>query len=69
MAPGESTTIRFALYPTSVLLRKGHRIRLALAGADGDIFQRYPPQGTPTWTIYRDATRDSFLELPRRQQN
>jgi uncharacterized protein len=69
MAPGQSTTIRFALYPTSVLLRKGHRIRLALAGADGDIFQRYPPQGTPTWTIYRDATRDSFLELPRRQRN
>jgi uncharacterized protein len=64
LTPGEPASIRFALYPTSVLLRKGHRIRVALAGADATLFQRYPAQGTPTWTIYREAQRASFIELP-----
>ena len=41
LIPGEAARIRFALYPTSVLLRKGHRIRVALAGADASVFQRY----------------------------
>jgi len=66
MEPGQPTTTRLALFPTSVLLRKGHRIRLALAGADAGIFQRYPADVTPTWTLYREAKRSSFLELPAR---
>lgn len=66
LQPGKAEEIRFSLYPTSVLLRKGHRIRLALAGADASLFQRYPAQGTPTWTLYREAQRASFLELPVR---
>jgi len=28
--------------PKSVLLRKGHRIRVALAGAEASLFERYP---------------------------
>lgn len=66
LMPGETATIRFSLYPTSVLLRKGHRIRVALAGADANLFQRYPPEGTPTWTVYREAQRASSVELPVR---
>jgi hypothetical protein len=53
LTPGEAATIRFSMYPTSVMLRKGHRIRVALAGADAGLFQRYPAEGTPTWTVYR----------------
>jgi len=64
MMPGEVATIRFSLLPTSVLLRKGHSIRIALAGADASLFQRYPATGTSTWTMYREAERSSFLELP-----
>jgi putative CocE/NonD family hydrolase len=64
LTPGEPAKIRFSLYPTSVLLRKGHRIRVALAGADAGVFQRYPPDGTSTWTVYREAQRASFVELP-----
>jgi uncharacterized protein len=64
MKPSEVATIRFALFPTSVLLRKGHSIRVALAGADASLFQRYPATGTPTWTVYRETGRSSFLELP-----
>jgi putative CocE/NonD family hydrolase len=64
LVPGQPTTIRFSLYATSVLLRKGHRIRVSLAGADAGVYQRYPPEGTPTWRIYRDQQHPSFLELP-----
>ncbi len=67
LIPGEAARIRFALYPTSVLLRKGHRIRVALAGADAGIFQRYPTDGTPIWTIYREAQQASFIDLPVRR--
>jgi uncharacterized protein len=67
LTPGEAAKIRFSLYPTSVLLRRGHRIRVALAGADAGVFQRYPAQGTPAWTVYREARRTSFIELPIRR--
>jgi hypothetical protein len=64
LTPGEVARIRFSLYPTSVLLRKGHRVRVALAGADASRFQRYPAEGTSTWTLYREEQRASFIELP-----
>jgi uncharacterized protein len=67
MVPGEPTTIRFSLYATSVLLRKNHRIRVALAGADAGVFRRYRAEGTPTWKVYREAERASFIELPVRR--
>ena len=36
---------------------------VALAGADASLFERYPAEGTPTWTVYREAQRASFIEL------
>jgi uncharacterized protein len=56
--------IQFALYPTSILVRKGHRLRLALAGADTAIFRRYPAAGECTWTVLRGTNQDSYLEIP-----
>ena len=67
LQPGELAEIRFSLCPTSVLLTKGHRIRIALAGADADQFDRYPAVGSSTWTVYREALRASFIELPVRR--
>jgi putative CocE/NonD family hydrolase len=67
LTPGEPIKICFSLYATSVLLRKGHRIRVALAGADASDFRRYPKEGTPTWTVYREARRASFVDLPMRR--
>jgi putative CocE/NonD family hydrolase len=66
LTPGEETRISFSMYPASILLRKGHRVRVALAGADAGVFRRYPPQGTPTWTVFREAQHASFIELPVR---
>ncbi len=64
MTPGLPARIRFSLYPTSVLLRTGHSIRLALAGADAGVFERYPAEATPIWTVYRDKSENSFIDLP-----
>lgn len=69
LTPGEPARIHLSLYPTSVLLRKGHRLRVALAGADASVFQRYPTEGIPTWTVYREAHRASFIEWPAKRNS
>ncbi|MEY3050256.1 MAG: hypothetical protein RLY31_41 [Bacteroidota bacterium] len=56
--------IRFKLWPTSVLVRKGHSIRIAIAGADKDTFDRIPADDIPVFKIYRDKHHVSFLDLP-----
>jgi predicted acyl esterase len=64
MVPGIVDQARFALFPTSVLIKKGHRIRIAIAGADKDTFLRIPAEGTPTITIERNSRFASYVELP-----
>jgi uncharacterized protein len=49
---------------TSVRLEQGHRIRVAIAGADADNFERYPRQGTPTIAVHREAEATSAIDLP-----
>jgi len=66
LVPGEAAELKFPLWPTSVVLLKGHRIQLSLAGADASSFRRYPPIGDVTWTVYRQSDRASYLELPLR---
>jgi len=63
---GEVSSIDFAMIPTSYLFRKGHAIRLALAGTDRDHFVALPGP-PPSWTVYRDAAHRSSLGLPIRQ--
>jgi uncharacterized protein len=46
MKLGEVAPVRFSLFPTSVLLRKGHLIRIAFAGAHANLLDRYPATGT-----------------------
>jgi putative CocE/NonD family hydrolase len=64
MVPGEVTEIRFNLYATSVLIEKGHRIRIAIAGHDASVFARYPAAGTPVLTVQRNSVCPSHVELP-----
>jgi hypothetical protein len=47
-----------------VLIRRGHRIRLAIAGADKDTFRRLPESGDPVLTVGRSRTHASYVELP-----
>ncbi|NHJ20133.1 MAG: CocE/NonD family hydrolase [Candidatus Lokiarchaeota archaeon] len=64
LVPGEITEIKFGLHSTSVLIKKGHRIKIGIAGADKDTFIRYPAEGRPTITISRNSTYASYLEIP-----
>jgi len=64
LIPGEVAVFSFRLWPTSVLVRKGHRLRIALAGADADSFLRVPATGEPTFRIIRNGKGFSQLVLP-----
>ncbi len=64
MPPGEVEEVAFALLPTSVLFRAGHRIRIAIGGGDADTFARIPAEGTPVYTVERGPDRPSRITLP-----
>ncbi|MBD0325236.1 MAG: CocE/NonD family hydrolase, partial [Pyrinomonadaceae bacterium] len=64
LVPTEIAELKFALLPTSVLIRKGHRIRVAIAGQDKSVFARVPADGTPTISLARNKQYASFIELP-----
>jgi putative CocE/NonD family hydrolase len=64
LPPGVVRRERFALQPTSVLVRAGHRIRLAVGGHDAGLFARVPPAGDPILVVHRGASSPSFVDLP-----
>jgi putative CocE/NonD family hydrolase len=63
LVPGESAELVFDLLPISHRFRKGHRIRLALAGADRDQFAA-PPGAASRWWVEHGGAAGSRLELP-----
>jgi putative CocE/NonD family hydrolase len=63
LEPGEIAPIAFDLYPISYLFRRGHRVRVALAGADRDHFAQISAT-PPTWQVHRDTAHPSAIELP-----
>jgi uncharacterized protein len=62
--PGQVMEVRVPLYATSIQIKPGHRIRIALAGAADGQFDRTPKTGPVAWTVYRDAKRPSGVDLP-----
>jgi hypothetical protein len=64
LVPGEVAELKFGLLPTSVLIRKGHRIRVAVAGHDKSVFARIPAEGAPTISVARNKQHASFIDLP-----
>jgi hypothetical protein len=65
LEPGVFAGIRFELFATSVRIRAGHRLRVAIAGADAGMFAAVPEGEAPTITIERSQ---SFIELPMRER-
>lgn len=63
LVPGEVAELTFDLNPTSYLFRQGHRIRLAVAGADADHF-RLSLDEPPTIRLHRDKVHATRLVLP-----
>jgi putative CocE/NonD family hydrolase len=64
LIPGEVAEIAFDLFPISVLLKKGQRIRLAIAGADADVFAPILGCESPALTVERNSVYASCIELP-----
>ena len=64
LVPGQIAELKFGLQPTSVLIKKGHRLRIAIAGADKNTFARIPAEGTPTITVARNKRNQSWIDLP-----
>lgn len=64
LTPGEPALVRLALLPTSWCFKAGHRIALALSGADKDNFIRIPYGRPGNWTIRLGGGDPSLLELP-----
>ena len=63
LVPGETAELIFDLYPVSYLFEKGHRVRVAVAGADKDHFS-FIPNDPPTVKVYRNAEYSSHIDLP-----
>jgi len=63
LIPGEVVPLTLDLLPVSYLFKKGHRIRVALAGADKDHFQLLD-NPAPTWQIWHTLKRPSHIDLP-----
>ncbi|MBM3547027.1 MAG: CocE/NonD family hydrolase [Alphaproteobacteria bacterium] len=61
--PGEAFTLKLKLFATAALIRVGHRLRLAIAGADADTFA--PTSDRPErFEIIRGGAEPSMIELP-----
>lgn len=69
LVPGEIAELTFGLFATSVLIKKGHRIRVAIAGADKDTFARYPldDDSIPNIQVERNNKFASRIVLPMKE--
>jgi putative CocE/NonD family hydrolase len=63
LIPGEVVPLTVELLPTSYQFKQGHRIRIALAGADKDHFQALDGPA-PMWEVWHTPDRPSHVELP-----
>ena len=66
LVPGEVATLRFSLLPTSWRFAAGHRLRVAIAGADADNFGQVPHGRPPVLAIHRGGVHASSIVLPLR---
>jgi putative CocE/NonD family hydrolase len=65
VVPGEVMEVTLDLLPTSWRFETGHRIRVAIAGADADNFTPVPADGrAPTFTLHWGGATGSRIELP-----
>lgn len=64
LVPGEVTEIGITLLPISAVLRKGHSVRIAVAGHDMAMKDRCPKEGVPEIVIERNAEYPSRVILP-----
>jgi hypothetical protein len=64
LVPGEAAPITITMFPISTVFQKGHSIRIAVAGHDDSLKDRYPKDGIPVLTVERNAACPSQVLLP-----
>jgi putative CocE/NonD family hydrolase len=64
VVPGEQMRVELPLLPTAAFVRKGHHLRLTLAGADAGTFAPVT-ETAPTWTV-ATGSGGSTLTVPLR---
>ncbi|MFC2164045.1 CocE/NonD family hydrolase [Acidobacteriota bacterium] len=64
LVPGDVTEIGITLYPISNVFKKGHSIRVAIAGHDKAMKDRCPKEGVPEIAIERNSKYPSRILLP-----
>jgi uncharacterized protein len=64
LEPEIVTEFEFGLFPVSWLFRAGHRIRVAVAGADKDNFAPVAEEQTPVIELHRSVRFASRIDLP-----
>lgn len=62
LTPGEVVELKLDLLPIAWRFERGHRLRIAIAGADCHHFARLPT--TPTLVVHRSEQWPSHVELP-----
>lgn len=68
LVPGERTMLRFSLLPTSWRFAAGHRLRLAIAGADADNYGQVPHGRPPLLSLWRGGPHASAIDLPFKER-
>jgi predicted acyl esterase len=64
LVPGEVTEISFSLIATSVVIKAGHQIRIAIGGHDAATFEPVALDSSPVVTFYRNEVYPSAILLP-----
>jgi hypothetical protein len=64
LIPGEVAEVAITMFPISTVFQKGHSIRIAIAGHDDALKDRYPKEGTPVITVERNSAHPSQVSLP-----
>jgi putative CocE/NonD family hydrolase len=64
LTPGVASEIPIGLYAISALVKQGHRIRIAIAGANVDVFSPVASDTDVVFTVHRSAALVSYVDLP-----
>jgi putative CocE/NonD family hydrolase len=64
LTPGQPVELVIDLFPTSTLCQPGHRLRVTVTGADKANARTLEQNPPPRLTIWREAGRGSYIELP-----
>ncbi len=62
--PGQNIEMKIGMHSTSVLIKKGHKIRIAIAGHDASNFTGIPANENPIIRLQRNNILSSYVELP-----